>query len=444
MGRKIIVALGLMFLVVFCMPQEAMAAEASYENVKTGAEGFQNTKSLFDNNTNTYTKALAENEIQLSCEEGIGAVYIKFDRIPTEWTLINGDTKESVTCGSYGFLHEYVDVKALWGSVPQNLVLSFEEGTVIADVFGFTEGDLPSWVQTWEPPCEVADLLLISSHSDDEQLFFLGVLPYYAGELGMKVQVAYVIQHFEVNGVQNHQRPHEQLDGLWTVGVRNYPVMSDFPDLYAQSKNRKEAFTQAEKVFEAAGVTYDDFISYMTQCIRRFKPSVIVSHDLDGEYGHGTHVLVAAALTEAIESSKDASKYPESATKYGTWEIQKLYLHLYEENAIVMNYDLPLEAFDGKTAYQVSCDGFACHKSQHWTWFYKWIYGSEENPYTKASQIKTYSPCKYGLYHTTVGTDVVGGDFFENVITHETKVKNEMENAMKQIIDAKDKMRGVF
>lgn len=444
MGRKIIVALGVLFLVAFFMPQKTMAKEATCENVKTEAEGFQNKTSLFDNNTNTYTQALEENKIQLSLEDGIRSVYIKFDRIPTEWTLTNGDTGESVTYGKYGFLHEFADVKALWDDLPQNLVLSFEEGTVIADVYAFSDGDIPEWVQIWQPPCEVADLLLVSSHSDDEQLFFLGVLPYYAGELGMKVQVAYVIQHFEVNGVLNHQRPHEQLDGLWTVGVRNYPVMSEFPDLYAQSKNRKEAFAQAEKVFEAAGVTYDDFISYVTECIRRFKPSVVVSHDLDGEYGHGTHVLVAAALTEAIEKSKDASCYPESAEKYGTWEIQKLYLHLYEENAIVMNYDFPLEKFNGKTAYQVSCDGFDCHKSQHWTWFYKWIYGSEENPYTKASQIKTYSPCKYGLYQTAVGMDVVGGDFFENVVTHKTKVKNEIEDAMKQIIDAKDKLRGVF
>ena len=444
MGRKIVVALGLCFLIAFLMPQKTMAAEATYENVKTEAEGFQNIKSLFDNNTDTYTKALAANEIKLSCEDGIGAVYIKFDRIPTEWTLINGDTGESLTCGSYGFLHEYVDVNKLWDSLPQNLVLTFETGTAVADVFGFTEGELPSWVQTWEPPCEAADLLLISSHSDDEQLFFLGVLPYYAGELGMKVQVAYVIQHFEVNGVQNHQRPHEQLDGLWTVGVRNYPVMSDFPDLYAQSKNRKEAFAQAEKVFAAAGVTYDDFVSYMTECIRRFKPSVIVSHDLDGEYGHGTHVLAATALTEALDCTADETKYPESAKKYGAWEIQKLYLHLYDENQIVMNYDVPLEFFDGKTAYEVSCQGFACHKSQPWTWFYKWIYGSEENPYTKASQIKTYSPCKYGLYYTSVGQDAEGGDFFENVVTHEEEVRIKIEKAMKQIIDAKDKMRGVF
>lgn len=443
MVRKIITALCMLFGVVLIFSQETYAMEASSENSVIEADGFSNGKSLSDDNTNTYTKALKDNEIKISNEEGISAVYIKFDRIPTEWTM-KTEAGDVITCGRNSFLHEFVNVRDLVGKLPDEVILNFEEGTVIADVYAFSDGDIPEWVQIWQPPCEAADLLLVSSHSDDEQLFFLGVLPYYAGELGMEVQVAYVIQHFEVNGVQNHQRPHEQLDGLWTVGVRNYPVMSEFPDLYAQSKNRQEAFSQAEKVFQGAGITYDDFIAYMTECIRRFKPSVVVSHDLDGEYGHGTHVVAAAALTEAIECSTDAEKYPESARKYGVWEIQKLYLHLYEENPIVMNYDLPLENFGGKTAYQVSCDGFACHKSQHWTWFYKWIYGSEENPYTKASQIKTYSPCNYGLYHTTVGTDTVGGDFFENVVTHEMKVKQKIENTMKQIITAKDKLRGVF
>ena len=444
MGRKIGVFLGLIMFAALLLPQKVYAKEANYTDIVTQAEGFQNTKSLFDNNTDTYTKALKENEIRLSNEQGIAFVYIKFDRIPTGWQLKNGDTMETIDCGQNGFLHEFVDVKSYWESLPKTVILSFEEGTVIGDVYGFSDGEIPNWVQVWETPCENADLLLVSSHSDDEQLFFLGVLPYYAGEMDMEVQVVYVIQHFEANGVQNHQRPHEQLDGLWTVGVKNYPVISEFPDLYAQSKNREEAFKQAEKVFEAAGVSYDDFIAYLTECIRRFKPSVVVSHDLNGEYGHGTHVLVSSALTEAIGYAKEENAYPDSADKYGTWEIQKLYLHLYEENKIEMNYDVPLSSFDGKTAYQVSCEGFACHKSQHWTWFYKWIYGSDENPYTKASQIKTYSPCKYGLYYTSVGTDEVGGDFFENVTTHEDSVCIQIKDAMEQMIKAKEEMRGVF
>lgn len=444
MIRNIIAGFCVLFCIVLMPSDKAYALEATYGKALIETNGFSSEKNLIDDNTNTYAKAAEGNEIVISLNEGIGALYIKFDQIPTEWTLTNASANEQIICGKNAFLHEFVDVKELFDTLPEKLILTFEEDTVIADVYAFSDGDIPKWVQIWQPPCETADLLLISSHSDDEQLFFLGVLPYYAGELKMNVQVAYVIQHFEVNGVLNHQRPHEQLDGLWTVGVRNYPVMSDFPDLYAQSKDRAVAFSEAEKVFENAGVTYDDFIGYMTECIRRFKPSVVVSHDLDGEYGHGTHVLAAAALTEAIKATADETQYPESAEKYGVWDIEKLYLHLYKENEIVMNYDIPLDNFNGKTAYEVSCEGFACHKSQHWTWFYKWIYGSEENPYTKATQIRTYSPCKYGLYYTNVGVDTEGGDFFENVVTHEESVRVKIEEAMKQIIDAKDKMRGVF
>lgn len=430
MLRNIIKTLGVLFCAVWLFSGKVYAAEAIYQNAQIDIEGFSTEKGLTDDNTNTYAKALENSKITVSREDGIGSIYIKFDRIPSEWILENSTGGEKITCGENAFLHEYIDVEEKLGEVPKSLILTFGEGTVIADIYVFSEGEMPAWVQIWKPPCEAADLLLISSHSDDEQLFFLGVLPYYAGELGLNVQVAYVVQHFEANGVQNHQRPHEQLDGLWTVGVRNYPVMSDFPDLYAQSKDRNVAFSQAKAVFEAAGVTYDDFVAYMTDCIRRFKPLVVVSHDLNGEYGHGTRVLAAAALTEAIEDSEG---------------VEKLYLHLYDENPIVMDFDVPLNHFDGKTAYEVSCEGFACHQSQHWTWFYKWIYGSEDNPITKASQIRSYSPCKYGLYYTTVGVDTAGGDFFENVDTYGERIENKLEEYKKQLIDATDKcQRGVF
>ena len=82
-----------------------------------------------------------------------------------------------------------------------------------------------------------------------------------------------------------------------------------------------------------------------------------------------------------------------------------------------MDWDKPLESLGGKTAFQKTQEGFDCHKSQHWTWFYNWIYG-KNNQITKASQIEKYSPCEYGLFYTTVGVDVTGGDFMENVISH--------------------------
>ncbi len=404
-----------------CKGTTVYAKEADYENFILEAEGFGKTQSISDGNRSTYSSCKEGGLVTLFREDGIAGIYVEFDRIPTEWTLINPATGISEKCGTYSFLHEYVNVKELLGECPESLTLQFEAGTVIADIYVLGEGELPAMVQTWAPPFEQADLLLLTSHSDDEQLFFSGVLPYYAGERKLDVQVAYVVQHFEANGVQNHQRPHELLDGLWTVGVKYYPIMSEFPDLYAESKNRDTAFLQATKVYESVGIAYTDFLGYIIECLRKCKPLVVVSHDLDGEYGHGTHVVCAQAVTEAIALAADQTQFADSYQRYGTWEVDKLYLHLYEENPIVMNWDVPLEAFDGKTAFEVSQDGFGCHVSQHWTWFYKWMYGTAERPVEKATDIRTYSPCHYGLYYSAVGADVVGGDFFENVVTYEER-----------------------
>lgn len=390
------------------------ADEASFEDTQRDSQGFSSGRNLFDASRTSYAYSYNEGRVTLSREDGIAHIYIEFDRVPEVWTVTDPATQKTVECGTKGFLHEYVNITQLFGEGITELELVFPGETYIGEIYGFSAGELPQWVQIWQEPLTEADLLLISSHSDDEQLFFAGILPYYTLERGLQVQVAYTVQHFEANGVWDHRRPHEQLDGLWTVGVRNYPVMSSFPDLYSESTDRDRAFASAEKVFAGAGVSYDDFCSYITECLRRFKPLVVVSHDLNGEYGHGTHVLTASALTEAIGFATDPQKYPESAEEYGCWQVEKTYLHLYGENKITMDWDTPYDSMGGKTPFEMTQAGFDCHKSQHWCWFYDWLYG-KNNSITKATQISGYSPCEFGLYNSQVGVDVTGGDFFENV-----------------------------
>lgn len=41
----------------------------------------------------------------------------------------------------------------------------------IVELHVFTEGDVPVWVQKWEPTLEKADLLALAAHPDDEILF---------------------------------------------------------------------------------------------------------------------------------------------------------------------------------------------------------------------------------------------------------------------------------
>lgn len=407
---------GILSAVLFlCLAASNSAAETLAEAEELTAQAtIECTGStvLTDGDETTYTKIADGGSVIISSEEGISSLYIIFDRIYGEWTLSDGVT--DVVCGQNFFLHEYVDVAELFGYLPMSLKLTFSgHDCWLSELHIFGDSEVPEWVQRWEPPCEEADLMLVSTHIDDEQLFFAGILPYYAGERGLAVQVVYFTDPFTY-----HDRPHEQLNGLWMVGVRNYPVSGEFIDKYS------EAAEDAYAHQKARGFEREDMVRFQVEMIRRFRPQVIVGHDVNGEYGHGQHIINCETLMEALELAADASYDQESAAEYDVWETPKTYIHLWEENPIVMDWDVPLEAFDGKTAFQVSQEGFLCHHSQQWTWFRSWMFGNK-GEITKAAEIKKYSPCLYGLYRTNVGLDSVGSDMFENIPQSYAEMKAE-------------------
>ena len=82
------------------------------------------------------------------------------------------------------------------------------------------------------PDGEKDDLLVLAGHPDDEILFFGGTIPYYAGERGLNVVVAYLTCGTYSDGTQ--VRRSELLNGLWEMGVRTYPVIGDFWDKYSK------------------------------------------------------------------------------------------------------------------------------------------------------------------------------------------------------------------
>jgi len=312
-------------------------------------------------------------------ERNIGSIYLEWDKLPEQWTLL-ADGKE-VTVAQNGYLHQYVQLDEPASEV------AFTADVPLCEVFAFEQGaDLPDWVQVWQPTLEHCDLLLLPTHADDEHVFFGGMMPYYAGEKDYKVQVVYLTHHWN-----QLYRPHEMLDGLWTAGIRNYPVIGPFEDRWADSLEEAEAMYSR---YDAA--------AFLTEQLRRFKPSVVIGHDLKGEYGHGVHVLNAVSLTDAILAATDANCFPESAATYGTWNTPKLYLHLYPENEIIMDWSVPLNAFGGKTAMDVAKEAFAYHKTQQG---YFYVYGEGD----------AWDSRRFGLYRSTVGPDVTGGDVFENI-----------------------------
>ena len=248
-------------------------------------------------------------------------------------------------------------------------------------------GERPEDIQVWEPTFEKADLMVIIAHPDDEYVFLGAVIPYYGAERGKRVLVAYITE-------SSTYRRTELLDGLWTAGQRSYPLIGKFYDRYTM--NMEEAYKKLGK---------NKVRSYVIEIFRRYKPEVVVTHDIHGEYGHGVHKICADAVINALQKSGDSRSNKDSAREYGTWDVPKCYIHLYEKDRIVFDWnEMKLSAFGGRSAFDVADAAWRCHLSQQSS---KYMVYMGDSPYD--SQV-------FGLYRSLVGPDREHLDFFENLL----------------------------
>lgn len=399
------------------------ATDITASTVISGS-GYSSFGFLQDGNITSYRTSSGNASITLENSLGIASVYLYFDLEYGSYTITNNDTGISAEAGQYCFLHEFVDLQSLFDTIPTSVTLHFQNGAVrLSEIYCFSQGQTPDFVQKWQPPLEGgADIVLFSAHSDDDQLFFAGLIPLYAGEKQCRVQVVLMTDH-RVGPNATMLRTHEVINGLWASGLTAYPVFGDYIDRRIDSLDGMYAY------YERLGVTRDQMLEFVVTQIRRFKPQVAITHDVNGEYGHGMHRIYADLVSNAVQISADPAQYPASAEKYGTWDVFKTYLHLYGENQIVLDYDTPLEHFGGLSAFQVSQQlGYPCHKTQQNTWFTRWLNGNN-GQITKATQIVTYNPAHFGLYRSTVGEDVVKNDFLENIVTYAEQERRDQEAA---------------
>ena len=249
----------------------------------------------------------------------------------------------------------------------------------------YEENEDISEAPVWEEPEAPVDLLLIAAHPDDELIWFGGLLPYYAGERGMKVLVA------SATALTEGSRQNELLAGLSVCRVRLYPEMGSFNDFQVKSIKAVEK-RWGEGAAEA----------WCVSMIRRYRPRVVVTHDIRGESGHYQHQLLSNAVIRAVtELSADPSFDPESAEKYGTYVPQKLYIHRYRQNEIFMDWTQPLGHFGGESGASVARRAFDRHVSQYRTHYRIYTNGPMDSRYL-------------GLYYSSVGEDRLKNDLFEN------------------------------
>ena len=322
-------------------------------------------------------------------DKPIAGLYICFGNMPSAWEIqTSDDGKDWFTAvqGDTRFLHAYVALPEPAQHVRLAVTSEAKTALRINELFVLSEGDLPDWVQVWQPTEEKADILFLATHPDDELIFFGGAIPTYAVEQQRKVVVAYFSR-------SNTTRSSELLNGLWHMGVRNYPVIGAFKDSYSKDLNTayKSAGGKA-KVNE-----------WVVGLYRQYKPEVVVTQATDGEYGHKQHVMIADAAQNCIALAANEDEFTSSTVAYGVWQVKKLYLHLYPENQIVFDWTVPLQSMNGSTGIELAEEAYALHKTQAASGM------SVTETGTK------YDNRVFGLAFTTVGDDVRHDDFLENI-----------------------------
>lgn len=199
----------------------------------------------------------------------------------------------------YGFT-ENIDVFRLVNRSDRTLLL--------AEVNVYGPGEQPVCVHDWRET-EKADLMIIVAHPDDELLWFGGALPEYAWSRDLSVRVVYAT-------VEDDNRMLELLDGLWTCGVKDYPLFFNFPDKLTKDLNNAYFIWGGKEKIQRA----------LVDVLRRYRPDVVATHARNGESGHAAHKLLSYEVPETVAMAADRDQYPEILTP---WQVSKVYVHLW-------------------------------------------------------------------------------------------------------------------
>lgn len=333
-----------------------------------------------------YITYFSGSAVTIEAPEGksIGGLELKWRTISMPGVIIktqqNGQWVEILRDGP-NFATQYIEL-------PEGLEtvrITAQSGKLeLCEIAVLTPGEAPAHIQVWREAPEKVDLMLFSTHPDDEVLWFGGLLPYYAGELKKDVLV--------VNAVYAHYyRRQELLAALWICGVDIYPVLLGYP-------NQQDSMAEILREWELKNRQPKE---KCVELIRQYKPDVVVLHDEAGEYGHTAHITFSWLGRQGVERAADPQEHPESAAQWGVWDVPKTYIHLYGENQLHMDWKQPLAAFDGKMGLEIAAEAFACHATQQERWAVQ--DGGE------------YDNALFGLWRTNVGLDVEKNDLFEHI-----------------------------
>ena len=384
--RKLWIGLLTLLALAFCFgaasAEKAVSVNASCDFAVKGASR-KEIKALTDDSYKTYLTVRAGGEITVDGKgKALGSILLQFYDRATETEVLAQVGEVWISAGVRGeYLSDWLALPE--GTKAVRIVNTSESRMMMAQVTLFGPGDRPDKSPEWHD-CEKADLMVFACHPDDELLWLGGLLPTYAGERGLEVQVVYAVPSTPI-------RRLELLDGLCHCGVTCYPAFINLPD------KRSTTLSGAYKHWNK-----NRMCKMETAFIRQYRPEVVVTHDFSGEYGHGGHRAVADTVRLSVGYAADSAKHTDSVKTYGTWQVKKFYVHLYAENRIRLDWHVPLTRFDGRDGMTVATEALDLHRSQVANGWAMEEGGACDNSL-------------FGLYLTTVGPDEAGNDLFEHI-----------------------------
>lgn len=344
---------------------------------------------LIDNSNDTFWKK-GRMTIEFPKKLKVDGIAISWNNVRNDFIIkeyLNNELINEYNGSKEYFIHQYYPINEKTTKLEIILKNNDKSNKGMAGIRVYQKGKVGVSVEHWEKPkAKGCDLMVVSGHRDDELLFFGGTIPYYNNVKNKSVYTVYMSGN-------DRERIREALAGQWSMGVKTYPIFMGYDGGYHDGIKG----TLKDWGGESA------CIAKLVEKIRCYQPEVIVTHDVNGEYGHPTHKTTAYLVSQAVTMAADKNKYPASYKKYGTWQVKKVYKHYTNKNPITMNWDKHYKKLDGKSPYQQALVAFDKHRSQHKNW-------SMNSP-----KVTKYPNNKYGLVYSKVGNDKKKNDFFEHI-----------------------------
>lgn len=378
-------------LMLLCLPALCEEAQDMTDRcVITASGNSKQLSNLFDNNYSTEWASSHRGYIEIAAPEGekLHGLYVSFGGFITNWCIEAQDESGSwakVYETEDQFYNQYIPLTEGYQAVRfKCMAPDYNHVLHVTELHVLGAGEVPSWVQQWENFTGKADIVLMVTDPGDEYLFFGGLIPHYVAQ-EKEVMLCVIVNTAS-------QYKSQLLDGLWHCGMTNYPYIAYFkPNMATTARQQYALWSEVQ------------FVRHVSRIVRIYKPEVLVTHAQDGEGIDGGHRVCADAAIRSLQAAMD-SKYDQGwgYKLYGNWQLPKLYLHAPADGEVTLDYNQPLDFYNGKTALEIAAEAYALQDYQK---------KMAENLPTDG----IFNGAVFTLHASEVGEDTHKNDLFENI-----------------------------